>query len=137
MAWLAATPKPPPGSRRAQRDETAPKATRAEAMKARKIVPQMPPNPMPHIVDRLVELGIVEAAGMGTAPISWQTLRAWSEMTGLAVPAWEARLLRRLSIEYVAEGRRAEVETCPPPYQAAITRREIATEADTLRMVLG
>ena len=87
MAWLAATPKPPAGSRRAQSDQPTSKASRAEVMKARKIVPQMPPNPMPHIVDRLVELGIVEAAGMGTAPISWATLKAWSDMTGVVLPA--------------------------------------------------
>lgn len=97
----------------------------------------MPPNPAPALFDRLVEIGLNEVAGMGVAPISWQTIDAWCNRTGVDLPPWEARLLRKLSIAYVAEGRRAESENCPPPWQWPVTEAERAIEEKRLRLVLG
>src|SRR3546814_20346619 len=74
---------------------------------------------------------------MGAAPLSWQSIRSWSDMTGIYPAPWEARLIRKLSIEYLAEGRRAESENCPPPWRAEVTERERETEVQRLRMVLG
>lgn len=136
MAWLAAVPKPPAGSRR-EKIGTGAKISRAEQMKKNGIVPQMPPNPMPHIIDRLVEIGLTEPAGMGMAPISWRTIAAWSELTGIALSPWEARLLRHLSVEYLAQFNRSELETCPPPMRAKVTQREIDIERAGLLAVLG
>lgn len=106
-------------------------------MKKERIAPQMPPNPAPHIVERLIELGITEAAGMGAAPLSWREIDAWCNRTGVDLDPWEARLLRKLSAEYLAESRRAEDETCPPPWYNGPSRREVETEAARLTMVLG
>lgn len=106
-------------------------------MKRDGIKPPMPPNPAPHIIARLIEIGLTEAVGMGAGPVSWLTIDAWQRVTLVRLPPWEARLIRRLSSEYIAEGRRAEEETCPPPWHAEVTRREIETETDRLRMVLG
>lgn len=136
MAWLAAVPKPPAGSRR-EKLGTGAKISRAEDMKKKGITPQMPPNPMPHIIDRLVEIGLTEPAGMGMAPISWRTLAAWSELTGISLTPWEARLLRHLSVEYLAQFHRSDAETCPPPARAKVTRREAEIEEAGLRAVLG
>jgi hypothetical protein len=136
MAWLAATPKPPAGSTRAKKGLGA-NVTRAEQMKQDGTTPEMPPNPFPHIINRLIEIGLTEAAGMGLAPLSWTTLANWSALTGVELSSWEARLLRHLSMEYLAESRRAEEETCPPPWRVKVTAREIETEAARLRMVLG
>lgn len=99
--------------------------------------PQMPPNPAPHLTDRLIEIGLTEAAGMGAGPISWLTIDAWKRSTGVPIDPWEARLLRRLSIAYHAEGRRAEDETCPPPWRAKVTALEREVEEAALRSVLG
>lgn len=96
----------------------------------------MPPNPAPHLTDRLIEIGLTEPGGMG-GPISWQTIDAWKRGTSVPLDPWEARLLRRLSIAYHAETRRAEDETCPPPWRAEVTARERAIEEATLRSVLG
>ncbi len=140
MAWLAATPKPPEGSRRAERWENQPasaKKSRAERMGKKAAEAAMPPNPMPHIIDRFVEMGMVEAAGMGTVALSWSTLSAWSQMTGVRLCPWEARTIRRLSVEYLAEGRRAETETCPAPWKAPVSNVDIASERAALEMVLG
>lgn len=106
-------------------------------MKRDKIVPQMPPNPAPHIIQRLLEIGLAEAAGMGTGPVSWQAIDAWANRTGIILSPWEARLIRSLSVAYVAEGRVAESETCPPPWRAEVSEREKEVELARLRAVLG
>lgn len=137
MAWLNATPKPPPGSKRAQAQDAPPALSRIDQMKRDKIVPQMPPNPAPHIIERLVEIGLTEAAGMGSGPITWQSIDAWCNRAGIDLPPWESRLLRSLSVAYVAEGRKAESENCPAPWRAAVSEREKEVELARLRAVLG
>ena len=136
MAWLAAVPKPPPGSQRAKlRDEE--RLSRIEELRKNRIPPPMPPNPAPHIVNRLIEMGLTEAAGMGVAPLSWREIDAWCARTGVDLDPWEARLIRRLSAEYLAEGRRAESETCPPPWRGEVTPQEMNAEVVGLRAVLS
>lgn len=137
MAWLNTTPKPDARTKRGKASDDAPKLSRADQMKKDGIIPVMPPNPAPHIINRLVEIGLTEAAGMGAGPLSWQSITAWQASTAICLTPWEARLIRSLSIEYLAEGRRAESENCPPPWRAEVTRREIETEETRLRMVLG
>jgi len=106
-------------------------------MRRQGLVPQMPPNPAPHITDRLVEIGLSEAAGMGVVPLSWPTIDAWMRVTGVALAPWEARLIRRLSADYVGMSHQAECETCPPPWRAPLTERHRAAEIENLRQVLG
>lgn len=137
MAWLHATPKPPEGTKRAAAKDQPPAVSRMERYKRDGIVPQMPPNPAPHIINRLVEIGLTEAAGMGAGPISWLTIDAWCRRTGIDLAPWEARVLRSLSVAYVAEGRQAESENCPAPWRAAPTEREKEVELARLRSVLG
>lgn len=137
MAWLGATPKPPPGSRRAKIEDDTPKLSRLERMKKDGLTPPMPPNPAPHILSRLIEIGLTEANGMGASPLSWREIRAWQEATGVELPPWEARLIRHLSTAYLSESRRAESENCPPPWRAEVTQREREIEQARLEMVLG
>ena len=136
MAWLAATPKPPEGTKRASAKDQD-KRSRLERMKADKIEPTMPPNPMPHLISRLIEIGITEAGGMGPVPLSWREIVAWQEATRVRLAAWEARLMRQLSLTYISESRRAEDETCPAPYRMEITQRERDADEARLRLVLG
>jgi len=135
-APLNATPKPPEGTKRAKAGKTG-KLSRAEKLKRDGVTPPMPPNPAPHIINRLIEIGLTEVAGMSAGPISWQSIAAWQRVTGIDLPAWEARLIRQLSVEYLAEGRKAESENCPPPFRAEVTAREKEAELQRLRMVLG
>ncbi len=137
MAWFAATPKPDERSRRGKTEPEAPRLSRIDALKAKKIDPQMPPNPAPHIVNRLVEMGLTEAAGMGAVPLSWREISAWQENTCIRLEPWEARLIRKLSGAYLAEGRRAESEHCPPPWRIKVTERELEIEEARLRQLLG
>lgn len=137
MAWLHATPKPDARSRRGREEPATARLSRIDDLKRKKINPPMPPNPAPHITDWLIEMGLTEAAGMGAVPISSCELAAWQDNTCVRLAPWEARLIRELSKAYLAEGRIAESETCPPPWRAPVTQRELDIEESQLRMVLG
>ncbi len=137
MAWLHATPKPDARSRRGREEPATARLSRIDDLKRKKINPPMPPNPAPHITDWLIEMGLTEAAGMGAVPISSRELAAWQDNTSVRLAPWEARLIRELSKAYLAEGRIAESETCPPPWRAPVTQRELDIEESQLRMLLG
>ena len=138
LAWLQATPKPPAGSKRAERFDASKASSRIDQLKTAGVKnPPMPPNPMPHVIERLIEIGMSEAAGMGAAPLSWTTMEAWQRITGIMLDPWEARLIRRLSSDYLAMSRQADSETCPSPWRAPITAEQRDTEMARLRMVLG
>lgn len=137
MAWLHATPKPPEGSKRAKSEAQQPKLSRLDQMKKDGITAQMPPNPLPHILTRFIEMGITESNGMGPSPLSWATIEGWQRITAVDLAPWEARLLRQMSLAYIAEGRKAEAENCPPPWRAEVTPRELDIAEAKLRMVLG
>jgi len=112
QAWLNAVPRP---EKRSITDKTEPKS-RLRAMKDGGIVPALPPCSTPWIVEQLVEIGPVVAAGMGRAPIGWTDIAAWSAMTRTILPPWQARLLRRLSSDWLAESQAAEKPDAPPPW---------------------
>lgn len=135
MAWLNATPKLPEGVKRPT-NAPAP-VSRVAQMKADDIPVRMPPNPAPHFIDRLVEIGLTESTGMGGAPLSWGSIAGWQSVVGIELQPWEARLIRKLSVEYLAENRRAEEPACPAPWQTERSAREIEVEDERLRMVLG
>lgn len=136
MAWLHAVPKPHEGTKRAKSGVT-PTLSRFDQMKRDGIAPQMPPNPMPNIIARLVEIGMTQAGGMGPAPLSWSEIDAWRRITGIGISPMEGRLLRDLSIAYLGEMGRADSENCPPPWKGEVTSREIELETARLRAVLG
>ena len=106
-------------------------------MKKDGIESKMPSNPAPHIINRLTEIGLTEANGMGASPLSWREIEAWQRSTRVRVAPWEARLIRHLSREYLAEAHRAESENCPAPWHSEVTPREREVEEANLRMVRG
>lgn len=97
----------------------------------------MPPNPAPHLVGWLTEMGITESTGMGPVPLSWREISEWQRNTGVELKPWEARLIRKLSLAYLSQSHEAESETCPPPWRAEVTQDELETSEAQLRMVLG
>lgn len=132
LGWLHATPVPPKESKRVPS-----KLSRLERMQRDRIDPEMPPNPAPHITGWLVDMGIVEARGMGNAVLSWGEIDAWCRRTRVDLEPWVARLIRHLSAAYIAEGRRAESETCPAPWRTQVSQRERDADEARLSMVLG
>lgn len=94
--------------------------------------PPVPPNPLPYLTEWLFEIGPTEPAGMGAAPIAWQTLAIWSELTGAELLPWEARLLRNLSREYLNEAHQAEKRDRPAPWSEHIDREAISSKVSSL-----
>jgi hypothetical protein len=138
MAWLNAVPKPDPRSRRGKAEENAPpRLSRLDELKRKKITPVMPPNPAPALIARLIEIGLTEGGGMAPVPLSWGAINEWAKAVEVDVEPWEKRLMRALSVEYIAESRRAERESCPAPWRApVVTQAEREAEVDALRALL-
>lgn len=139
MAWLNAVPKPDPRSRRAKAEENGPpRLSRLDELKRKTITPLMPPNPAPALIARLIEIGLTEGGGMAPVPLSWGAINEWAKAVEVDLEPWEKRLMRALSVEYIAESRRAERESCPAPWRApVITQAEREAEVDELRSLLG
>jgi hypothetical protein len=133
LGWLAATPTVEP-KRGAKPGRSL---SRLERIKQAKIEPPIPDNPMPFIIDRLMEIGPTETAGMGRAPISWQSIQAWRVETGVRMNPWQSRLLRRLSAAYLVEMQAAENPDRPAPFVTPDLNFARIEEEAQLRDVLG
>jgi hypothetical protein len=75
----------------------------------------MPSIEAEYLIAHLFEIGPAMASGGYPAPITHEELLAWTELAGIELQPWEARFLRRLSCEYIAESQRAEKADCPAP----------------------
>lgn len=65
------------------------------------------PGGAEHLLAYLWEMGPTVPAGPSVGPVTFQEMRAWSEVTGVFLEPWEYRTLRRLSADYLAELQRA------------------------------
>ena len=91
--------------------------SRRETLKAGGIEePAMPPCDAEFMVAYLFEVGPTVAAGMGAGPITHGDIADWQSNTGIELDAWQARTLRRLSLDYLAESHKASKPDCPPPW---------------------
>lgn len=111
-AWLNATPERV--SATLEKSE-APQFTRLEALrhnwvlgkrgrKAEDYEPDMPPlNGSAYLVAHLYEVGPTLAGGMGPAPLTFEELEAWMNVTGVDLDSWEVRFIHELSKEYLSE----------------------------------
>lgn len=82
-----------------------------------------------YLIAYLYELGPTVAAGIGAGPVTFVEMAAWQAACGFELEPWEAHLLRRLSIDYLAESHRATKQNCPPPYlDSRALQRAIAQE---------
>lgn len=94
--------------------------SRREAMKARNTPIEMPLLEWGgYLVDYLFEFGPTVPAGMGAGPVTGVELLAWQALLGVEFHPWEARLLRQLSSEYLAESHKATARDRPPPFGTA------------------
>lgn len=141
LAWLYSVPQLPPKVRQAaekagQKIEPN-KLSRWDEMTASNTVPKMPPCPMPHFIAWFTEIGMVEAAGMGSAPLSWQGIEAWQRLVGVRLSPWHARLMRSLSVAYLAQKANSELTTDPAPWTAGVTPSQRAADEAALDAAFG
>jgi hypothetical protein len=95
--------------------------SRLEKMRADGVhtVPLPPMDPAcEYLLGHFLEVGPAQAGGMGLAPVGYTELAAWQQLSGVPLQPWEARLLRHLSREYVAEHHAASEQGRPAPWAA-------------------
>lgn len=80
--------------------------------------PPMPECDAYYLAAYLFEIGPTAPAGTGEGAISHVDLAAWMGNTGIGLNAWEARTLRRLSMDYLSESHQATKRGHPAPWQA-------------------
>ncbi|MGK5049605.1 hypothetical protein ACQ4WP_27470 [Janthinobacterium sp. GB4P2] len=84
-----------------------------------------------HLIGYLYEFGPTMAAGMGAGPVTFVEMEAWQRARGINLHPWEARLLRRLSCDYLAESHKATKWDCPAPYMDSPSlKRAMASEVE-------
>ena len=90
--------------------------------------PDFPPIRTPWVIDWLMEVTPTDPGAIGAVPISWGSIEHWQRCMGYDLPPWVAKLLRRLSVEFVAETVRAREPDCPPPWTATsvLNRDEVS-----------
>jgi hypothetical protein len=134
---LNATPRPPAGTPRAAAFNLATAPSRLDTLKRDRIPVQMPPLPLPHLIERWTEIGMTGSNGMSATPLSWVEISAWQANTCIRLSPWEARIIRALSLAYVGQSRVSEEETCPSPWHGVVTEADKAAEVAILDSVLG
>jgi hypothetical protein len=54
-----------------------------------------------YLLEALIEAGPVKSDGMGNrVALDWHDLKAYADMTGAVTEAWEASMLRRMSMAF-------------------------------------
>ena len=130
---MNATPERPENDK-----SKAPQVSRLERMRRDKkdddYMPELPPvEGGEYLLGYLFEVGPTMAAGMGAAPVTHTEIAAWCGLTGIVLHPWEARFLRRLSLEYVGENHRAEKLGCAPPWNPGDIKPEPSALKQSIR----
>lgn len=130
VAWLNAVPEKAEGD-----TSKEPEVPRRESLKKSGIeVPEMPPCDAPHLVAWLFEIGPTLPAGMSDGPITHGELANWQANTGITLHSWEARLLRRLSLDYLDQSHKARARDCPAPWgDAPVPNLKVERTRNALR----
>ncbi len=69
-------------------------------------------------------------------PISFQELDAWAQRVPRGLQPWEFLMLRRLSLEWIAESQRAEDADAPAPWDGGVTADELKAVTSNLRAAI-
>lgn len=131
-AWLHSAPERPKS-----RNSKQPAPTRIQEL-LRQHGPEYEP-PMPdldsggYLLDYFWEIGPFSPGATYPVPLSHLEIQAWQHNTGIELSAWQARTMRSLSEEYVAQLRLGESSTCLPPWSEGITREQRAAAARSVR----
>ena len=90
-----------------------------------------------HVPEYLWDCGPVIYSGMGEQPLSHTDIRHWQENTGIEVSAWLAGMIRRLSMEYLAQCQAAKSPDCPSPIEAPkLSNEERSSVAEKIQGAL-
>lgn len=68
------------------------------------------------MIDWLFDAGPLMSSSMGSSPLTYQEINAWSE--GLDLNHWDKSTLKNLSTDYVVWLQQGQKKDCPVPYVA-------------------
>lgn len=118
MAWLDAAPI---------YKSKSPRTKAPKPVQRRKVYGNMVP-PLEHgdlILQYFLELiPSSQDANGGIAPLTFEQIGAWSQLTGIPLTPDRALLLRDLSVAYVSQYSLSLDPNCTAPYQSATIDRE-------------
>lgn len=77
-----------------------------------------------HVIAHFWDCGPAIGGTMGSSSLTHQEIEAWQRNTGIELDAWESRMLRRLSVEYLDWNAKARSVTCPSPLAPPIPTEE-------------
>lgn len=139
LAWWHAVPDEPPSRLKNPPKKVALKRVSRMQMRidagGEPDLPPVEPESL-YLVYALFEAGPVSAAGMGPTSLSWAEIRAWQRCVGTRLAPWEARLIRRLSGEYLTQLHDAAAHDAPIPWIPETTQERRAKVAAHIKNVL-
>lgn len=89
-------------------------------------LPDMPPVDCEYLLVYLFEAGPLQGGGSAPAALGWTEISAWRSLAGVALAPWQARLLRRLSLDYLNQMLQSTDPDCAPPWGAATVGKQLA-----------
>lgn len=127
LGWWHAVPQPKPGKAAV----IPQRLNRVQIAQEGGAKPDLPPleASLQPIVSLLFDAGPISSSGDGAVPLTWVDLQAWQGATGLCLPPWQLRLLRRLSADYLMELNQGAAVDAPPPWERDLTperRKKVA-----------
>lgn len=94
-------------------------------MKQQGITPNLPDCDAPYFLDYFFSIG------PGSEPVSFQEIESWQRLSGIELDTWQAKTLRRLSIDYASQYEKSKNRSCQPPDEDELTElqlKELATK---------
>lgn len=88
-------------------------------------LPQLSPE-YSFLVSYLFDAGPTSRGGQFGTVLTWPDLQAWQAGAGVSLPAWQLRMLRHLSAQYLSESIRADTHDAPPPWEREPDRERVA-----------
>jgi hypothetical protein len=128
LAWWHAVPQSPPSRLKNAAPEPPNRVSRMKAVTDAGGIADLPhyPQPLAYLIEYLFDAGPTSPSGTGSVALTWADLGAWERGTGVSLPPWTSRLLRRLSSEYLGESLRATAHDAPPPWDRVGDRERVA-----------
>lgn len=114
LAWLTTAPESKTAGRGSKRKSRLATLTALDPEHQQLELPEVPGYA--NLLHHLQELGFSSKGLGGLAPITFQEIKSWSEITGNDVTYWEATVLRKLSNYYCHQCELSREPECPPPW---------------------
>lgn len=137
LAWWRAVPDEPPSKKPKPKAPIERKSRQAARFDAggEPDMPAVTPESM-YLVEMLLDAGPIVSSTSGTRALIWSDFESWEKVIGAEVRPWEARILRRLSNDYLAELNRAEAHDAPPPWEREPTPEHRSKVSQHIKNVL-